>query len=197
MQTVTADTASKLPTDAQVLGAVNRLSTRNTTVVCAAAFWFLSWRGLANIVRFVPFPVMAGFLAASGWLLANGAMTVIVGTPLTVENAVRLSLNAWQPLCAALAVAAVLFALSRRLPGSVLMPVVIAVTTLIVHGGESGEFWRSRPGAIYLEPDDLARRLACFHQHQFAELAGAGHMVHFDRPRDLVTTIRQFLEAAR
>ncbi len=36
VQSVTADAGSKLPTDAQVLGAVNRLSTRNTTVVCAA-----------------------------------------------------------------------------------------------------------------------------------------------------------------
>jgi SulP family sulfate permease len=104
-----------------------------TCLVCAATFWFLSWRGLANIVRFVPFPVMAGFLAASGWLLLMGAMTVIVGTPLTLENAVRLSLNAWQPLGGAMVVALVLFALSSRLPGSVLMPVVIAVTTLIVH----------------------------------------------------------------
>jgi SulP family sulfate permease len=104
-----------------------------TALVCASTAWLLSWRGLGNIVRFVPFPVMAGFLAASGWLLAVGSMTVILGTPLTPENAVRLSVGAWQPLGGAIAVALVLFALSSRLPGSVLMPVVIAVTTLVVH----------------------------------------------------------------
>jgi len=70
----------------------------------------------------------------------------------------------------------------------------IAAPALIVHGAESGEFWRSKPGATYLEPDDLARRLACFREHRFVELAGAGHMVHFDRPRELVTAVRQFLE---
>ena len=32
----------------------------------------------------------------------------------------------------------------------------VTAPTLIVHGGESGEFWREQPGAIYLEPDDLA-----------------------------------------
>ncbi len=69
----------------------------------------------------------------------------------------------------------------------------IAAPALIVHGAESGEFWRERPGAIYLEPDDLARRLACFRDARFVEIAGAGHMVHFDRPRELVTAIRQFL----
>jgi SulP family sulfate permease len=105
-----------------------------TSVVCAVTFWLLARRGLANIVRFVPFPVMAGFLAASGWLLAVGAMTIIFGTPLTPENAAQVAWSAWQPLGAAIAVALVLTMLSSRLPGSVLMPIVIAVTTLVVHG---------------------------------------------------------------
>jgi pimeloyl-ACP methyl ester carboxylesterase len=70
----------------------------------------------------------------------------------------------------------------------------ITAPTLIVHGAESGEFWHSKPGAAYLAPDDLARRLACFRELRFVELAGAGHMVHFDRPRELVTAVRQFLE---
>jgi pimeloyl-ACP methyl ester carboxylesterase len=69
----------------------------------------------------------------------------------------------------------------------------VAAPALIIHGAESGEFWRSQPGAIYLDADDLARRLACFRQARFVEVAGAGHMVHFDRPRELVTTIREFL----
>jgi pimeloyl-ACP methyl ester carboxylesterase len=69
----------------------------------------------------------------------------------------------------------------------------ITARALIVHGSESGEFWRSRPAAIYLEPDDLARRLACFRNARFVEIAGAGHMVHFDRPRELLASVRQFL----
>jgi pimeloyl-ACP methyl ester carboxylesterase len=69
----------------------------------------------------------------------------------------------------------------------------IQARTLIVHGGESGEFWRGRPGAVYLEPDDRARRLACFPDARFVEIAGAGHMVHFDRPRELLATVRAFL----
>jgi pimeloyl-ACP methyl ester carboxylesterase len=69
----------------------------------------------------------------------------------------------------------------------------IVARTLIVHGAESGEFWRSKPGAIYLEPDDLARRLACFRDARFVEIPGAGHMVHFDRPQELLTEVRAFL----
>jgi len=71
----------------------------------------------------------------------------------------------------------------------------IAAPTLIVHGQESGEFWRGKPGAVYLEPWDLQRRLACFRNYRFVEIPGAGHMVHFDRPRELVLAIREFLLA--
>ena len=69
----------------------------------------------------------------------------------------------------------------------------IAVPTLIIHGGESGEFWRGTPGAPYLDAADRERRLACFADRAFTEIPGAGHMVHFDRPRELLTAIRQFL----
>jgi len=69
----------------------------------------------------------------------------------------------------------------------------ITAPTLIINGAESGEFWHSKPGAIYLEPDDLARRLACFRSARFLDVPGAGHVVHFDRPRELVTAIREFL----
>jgi pimeloyl-ACP methyl ester carboxylesterase len=72
----------------------------------------------------------------------------------------------------------------------------ITARTLIIHGQQSGEFWRSRPGAIYLEPDDLRRRLGAFRNAEFLEIAGAGHMVHFDRPRELLVAIRNFLGVA-
>jgi pimeloyl-ACP methyl ester carboxylesterase len=73
----------------------------------------------------------------------------------------------------------------------------IAAPTLVVQGAESGEFWRGTPGAIYLEPDDLGRRLACFRNARFVEIAGAGHMVHFDRPRELLRAMRDFLLEGR
>jgi pimeloyl-ACP methyl ester carboxylesterase len=73
----------------------------------------------------------------------------------------------------------------------------IACPTLLVHGAESGEFWRGKPGLPYLDADDLARRRACFRDHQFVEIPGAGHMVHFDRPEELLSAVRAFLAAPR
>ena len=72
----------------------------------------------------------------------------------------------------------------------------IVCPTLVIHGTESGEFWRGKPGAVYLEADDRARRLACFRDVQFQEIDGAGHMVHFDRPRELLLALRAFMIGA-
>ena len=69
----------------------------------------------------------------------------------------------------------------------------IEAPTLLVHGTESGEFWRGKPGSVYLDPDDLARRVAVFKDAQLVEIAGAGHMVHFDRPDELAEAMRAFL----
>src|ERR1700758_4151866 len=37
-------------------------------------------------IRFVPYPVIGGFLGATGWLMVSGASQVISGTPLAVAN---------------------------------------------------------------------------------------------------------------
>ena len=47
---------------------------------------------LGQWLRFVPFPVIGGFLAASGWLLITGGIEVITGTNLT------LSPSSWAPI---------------------------------------------------------------------------------------------------
>ena len=72
----------------------------------------------------------------------------------------------------------------------------ITAPTLIVNGSESGEFWQSRAGATYLEPDDLAARLAAFQNATYVEIADAGHMVHFDRPDALARVVREYLAPA-
>ncbi len=39
---------------------------------------------LGQLLRFVPYPVIGGFLAASGWLLITGAVEAVTGTELTL-----------------------------------------------------------------------------------------------------------------
>lgn len=69
----------------------------------------------------------------------------------------------------------------------------VKAPTLLINGKESGEFWFDTPGAVYLEPDDLHHRVGAFPDAKFVEIDGAGHMVHFDRPDELLAEIRDFL----
>ncbi len=45
------------------------------TVLCGVVFLVLGWRRWGNLIRFVPYPVVGGFLAGTGWLLLTGGST--------------------------------------------------------------------------------------------------------------------------
>ncbi|MBF0155312.1 MAG: SLC26A/SulP transporter family protein [Magnetococcales bacterium] len=47
-----------------------------TGVVCVV----VGWLRLGGFARFIPFPVVAGFLAGSGWMLVEGSLTMLAGT---------------------------------------------------------------------------------------------------------------------
>lgn len=57
-----------------------------TTFVTGAVLWLLGRLRLGPMVRFVPFPVIGGFLAASGWLLVTGGIEVITGRDITLAT---------------------------------------------------------------------------------------------------------------
>ena len=46
------------------------------TVLCGVVFLVLGWRRWGNLIRFVPYPVVGGFLAGTGWLLLTGGIFV-------------------------------------------------------------------------------------------------------------------------
>lgn len=51
----------------------------------ALLFLFLGSFRLGNLIRFVPYPVIGGFLAGTGWLIFTGGMGVATGEPFTME----------------------------------------------------------------------------------------------------------------
>jgi SulP family sulfate permease len=50
-----------------------------SSLVTGGLFWITGRLKLGKLMRFLPFPVVAGFLAGSGWLLVSGAMFVLTG----------------------------------------------------------------------------------------------------------------------
>jgi SulP family sulfate permease len=52
----------------------------------ALIFIVLGWLKASSFVRYIPYPVVGGFLAGTGYLLAKGALGVMVDVPLTLAG---------------------------------------------------------------------------------------------------------------
>lgn len=55
------------------------------TVGMGVTFWLLGRFRLGDLVRYVPYPVIGGFIAGTGWLLLRGAIASTSGTPFTLD----------------------------------------------------------------------------------------------------------------
>lgn len=107
-----------------------------TCVFCGLTFFFVARANLSQLVRYIPFSVMAGFLAATGWLIASGALNIIAGIPLSVAGLEAFFANPWRPeLLVGVIIAVLLFVLSPRVSGAVLIPAVMTAATLLVNIG--------------------------------------------------------------
>ncbi|MEZ5856022.1 MAG: SulP family inorganic anion transporter [Hyphomicrobiaceae bacterium] len=118
------------------------------TVLTGTATWAIGHFRLGQIVRFVPYPVVAGFLAASGWLLIVGGLRVARGQPITITDFAGL-LEAGEALRLGLAVmlAGGLLALRRSRLGAGSLPVGIIVASVLLDVG----LWQSgQPGGWFL-----------------------------------------------
>lgn len=65
-----------------------------TTLLTGVFFYLVGRFNLGNLVRFIPYPVLAGFLSGAGWLMVMGALGVMVDIPfgfglLHLENLMR------------------------------------------------------------------------------------------------------------
>jgi sulfate permease, SulP family len=59
------------------------------TLVTGLTLYLLGRLKLGAYVRFVPYPVVAGFLGASGWFLVVGGLEVMTGADITLETITR------------------------------------------------------------------------------------------------------------
>lgn len=92
------------------------------TLVTGAVLYILGRLGWAESVRFVPYPVIGGFLAASGWFLVTGGIEVVTGRDLTLETiATSFSAETAPQLCLGVGFACAVLALKKRL-GSYVLP---------------------------------------------------------------------------
>src|ERR1700674_265772 len=93
------------------------------TVLSGAVMYLIGALRLAQSLRFVPYPVVGGFLAATGWLMMISSYKLITGGPLTLGDAAQ----AWSPELLPKLAIAVVFAVGlllarQRIKTSFLLP---------------------------------------------------------------------------
>jgi SulP family sulfate permease len=55
-----------------------------STLATGLAFFLIGQFKLGNLVRFIPYPVIGGFLAGTGWLITRGSLEVMTGQSLSL-----------------------------------------------------------------------------------------------------------------
>jgi SulP family sulfate permease len=105
-----------------------------TALLTGSALFLLGWRRLGKLIRFVPYPVVAGFLAATGWLIVTGAVRMATGVPLS-RSALASFAEPHTALLLGLTVlwAAALWLLTARFRNALTLPLALVTATLMVH----------------------------------------------------------------
>ncbi len=98
------------------------------TLLTGVTFLLLGTFRLGNLARLIPYPVVGGFLAGTGWLLIKGGLRVSAGMPLelgTIRAFVDpFELVRWGP---ALAFGAILVVATRVVRRPLVIPAMIAI----------------------------------------------------------------------
>lgn len=107
-----------------------------SSILTGLLIWSLGTFRLGQIVRYVPFPVIGGFLGASGLLLIVGGIKVAVGPFDTAAGATALAMSgAGLRLVMALVFALALLGLRRARIGAKALPATIVAAALLIDLG--------------------------------------------------------------
>jgi len=99
-----------------------------TSILVGIFFFILGSLKLGKLVRFIPYPVVGGFLAGTGWLIVKFAFIMTAGMGLSLANIVSLfdqaTLSKWFP---GLIFGLIMLISSRYIKHYLLIPALIAI----------------------------------------------------------------------
>ena len=99
-----------------------------TSILVGIFFFILGTLKLGKLVRFIPYPVVGGFLAGTGWLIVKFAFIMTAGMELSLDNVVSLfdqaTLPKWFP---GLIFGLIMLISSRYTKHYLLIPALIAI----------------------------------------------------------------------
>lgn len=105
-----------------------------TSIVTAVFFLLLGWFKASGFVRYIPYPVIGGFLAGTGWLLMLGGLNVMTNLPLSIASLPQLltpdMLIIWVP---GVLFAIALLVMLRRSNNFLITPGMVVLATLLFY----------------------------------------------------------------
>ncbi|HEX5808866.1 MAG TPA: SulP family inorganic anion transporter, partial [Anaerolineales bacterium] len=105
-----------------------------TSILTGVFFLLLGWFRASGFVRYIPYPVIGGFLAGTGWLLTLGGLNVMTNLPLSIASLPQLL----TPAMLIIWVPGVLFAIAllvmlRRSNNFLITPGMVILATLLFY----------------------------------------------------------------
>jgi sulfate permease, SulP family len=105
-----------------------------SSVLSGAILMLLGALRLGGLVRFIPYPVVGGFLAGTGWLLAKGSIEVMTGITPTLDTLGDLiASDAMVKIVPGVGLGIALVASTRMIRGSLTIPTILASATLVFY----------------------------------------------------------------
>ncbi|OED41859.1 hypothetical protein AB833_08450 [Chromatiales bacterium (ex Bugula neritina AB1)] len=101
-----------------------------STFLTGTLLWLFGHYNLGRLVRFLPYPVVGGFMAGTGWLLITGGFGVVTEGAFSPALLLTESLLQWVP---AILFAIVLLAATRRYSNPLLSPLIIVATLFLFY----------------------------------------------------------------
>ncbi len=78
--------ASDVPLDSRAAFATMAAAMALSTIATGGMFLLVGRFRLGNLVRYIPYPVVGGFMAGVGWLLMSGSFAIMVDVPLGLDG---------------------------------------------------------------------------------------------------------------
>lgn len=104
-----------------------------SATLCGLLLYFFGKRSWGRYVRFIPHPVVGGFLAGTGYLLLAGGWKMLVGHSLAQTDAASLRAVPVLAWCTAFGVALALLVATRLSRHFLIIPSVLAIGVLAFH----------------------------------------------------------------
>ncbi|THB65158.1 MAG: STAS domain-containing protein [Desulfovibrio sp.] len=105
-----------------------------STITTGLALLLMGVFRLGHLVRFLPHPVIGGFLAGTGWLLVKGGIGVTTGASLDILHlgAYLETVNTWQ-LLACMGLGFMFYGCTRFFGNPLLLPLTLLVSIAVFH----------------------------------------------------------------